>query len=136
MMRARWVVAGLMVASMAGIMGSAEGEATAGAAKCKPRIVVKNEKGAAIKVTKFKYKIEGSNDTFSEDLSNKVIKKNQSDDWNSETLNSAVKGVVITSTAVEYQDDEGRGFSKSKTSKWFPHTFACGDSHNYIQTVD
>ncbi|HEU4410486.1 MAG TPA: hypothetical protein VFS43_34845 [Polyangiaceae bacterium] len=135
MSKARWVVAGLMVASMAGIMGSVEGEAAAGPAKCKPRVVVKNDKGAAIKVTKFRYTVAGSGELLSEDLNNKVVKARGDEDWNSETLNSAVKGVVVTSIAVDYQDDEGRGFGKTKTTTPVSTSGACGDDRTYTVTV-
>ena len=102
--------------------------------KCKPNVKVTNLKGASIKVINFKYKI-GNNTIHTEGLANKVVDTKDTEDWPSQTLNDAATGVVITSSAIGYQDDTGPGYGPTKTSAWFPHSFTCNDTHNYIETI-
>ena len=102
--------------------------------KCKPNVRVTNLKGASIKVINFKYKI-GNNTIHTEGLANKILTPNEIENWPSQTLNDAATGVVITSSAIGYQDDTGPGYGPTKTSAWFPHSFTCNDTHNYIATI-
>ena len=102
--------------------------------KCKPNVRVTNQKGASIKVINFKYKI-GNNTVHTEGLANKILTQNETENWPSQSLNDAATGVVITATAVDFQDDNGPGYGPTRTSAWFPHSFTCNDSHNYIQTI-
>lgn len=102
--------------------------------KCSPNVRVTNNKGASIKVLSFKYKI-GSNTIYTEGLDNKILTRNETENWPSQTLNSAANGVVLTSTAVEYKDDTGSGYGNPRTSAWFPHSFTCDSSHNYIHEI-
>lgn len=109
-------------------------QAAVAVVNCKPNVRVTNKKGASIKVISFKYKI-GSNTIYTEGLGNKILTQNETENWSSQTLNNAANGVVITSTAVEYRDDTGPGYGSPRTSAWFPHSFTCAASHNYIQEV-
>ena len=136
--KARWVMAGLAVAVSA-LLCNAATQATAAGLKCEPTVKVTNSKGASIKVLKFKYKVAGSTDTFTESLINKRLAPNETEEWPSQKLGHAATGIVITSTAVEYKDDNsgaGDGYGPPRTSDWFPHTFTCGANHNYIHTVE
>ena len=77
-----------------------------------------------------------ANDTIhTEGLTNKILSPNETENWPSQTLNDAATGVVITSTAVDFQDDNGPGYGPTQTSAWFPHSFTCTNTHNYIQTI-
>ena len=102
--------------------------------KCKPNVKVTNLKGASIKVINFNYKI-GNNTIHTEGLTNKILSPNETENWPSQTLNDAATGVVITSTAVDFQDDNGPGYGPTQTSAWFPHSFTCTNTHNYIETI-
>ena len=113
--------------------------AFAAAVNCKPNVEVTNKKGASIKVLTFKYKIAGSSETFTEGLANKKLSANETEDWPSQTLNHAANGVVITSSAVEFQNDasgSGGGYGPRRTSAWHPHTFECGGNHTYKHNVE
>lgn len=113
--------------------------AFAAAVNCKPTVEVTNKKGAAIKVLKFLYKIEGNPNEKTEGLSNKKLASNETEDWPSQTLNFAANGVVITSTAVEYRDDttgSGGNFGPIRRSAWHPHSFKCGNNHTYKHDVE
>ena len=110
----------------------------AGALACKPTVTVTNSRprgSAAIKVLNFKYKI-GDNRIYTEGLTNKVLTSGQSEDWPSQTLNNAANGVKITSSAVELQVDNGRGWDPLTPLVWFPHTFACGENHHYNHVIE
>lgn len=102
--------------------------------KCKPDVKVTNNKGASIKVLNFKYKI-GSGTVYTEGLANKVVGKNDSNTWNTQSLNHAATGIVITETAIEYKDDTGRGYGPSKTSSWTSHTSACNSAKDYNHVI-
>ena len=52
-----------------------------------------------------------------------------------QTRTDAATDVVITSTAVDFQDDTDPGFGPTHSSAWFPHSFTCTDSHEFIQTI-
>jgi len=109
----------------------------AGALKCKPTVTVTNSRpggSAAIKVLSFKYKI-GDNRIYTEGLTNKVLTPGQFEDWPSQTLANAANGVTITSSAVELQVDNGRGWDPLTPLVWFPHTFACGENHHYNHVI-
>ena len=124
-----------MIAAL-GLVGAAVTPASANP-KCKPTVTATNSKGIAIKVLRFKYKI-GTATVYSEGLTNKTLSPGEKETWPSQTLGSASNGVVVSSTAVEYQDDTsgtGSNWGPTKTSEWFPHTFVCGPSHSYNQTV-
>ncbi|MBN8561054.1 MAG: hypothetical protein J0L70_11055 [Leptolyngbya sp. UWPOB_LEPTO1] len=108
--------------------------ATAAGVKCQPSVKVTNKKGASIKVLRFLYKVGGST-VYTEGLVNKVLTPNETETWSSQTLNNAATGVVVTSTAVEYKDDTGRGYGSPHTSAWFPHSFTCAANHNYIHEI-
>jgi hypothetical protein len=110
--------------------------AVADGIKCRPDVKATNKKDIAVKVLKFKYKVAGSGDTFTEDLSNKVLKKGESETWKSQTLKFAAKGVVITSTAFEFQNDDGKGWGPAKTSDWTSQSGAFGDSDTYASKID
>jgi hypothetical protein len=113
--------------------------ASAAAVHCKPDVEVTNKKGASIKVLTFKYKIAGNPNAFTEGLANKRLARNEKEEWPSQTLNNAANGVVITSSAVEFQNDNsgsGGGYGPRQTSAWHPHSFECGGNHTYKHTVD
>jgi hypothetical protein len=130
----RRVLAILVAAlAMAVSFGSKPQTAVAGV-QCKPNVRVTNKKGASIKVLNFKYKI-GNSSIYTEGLVNKVLTPNETENWPSQTLGNAATGVVITSTAIEYKNDTGRGYGPPVTSAWFPHSFTCNDNHNYIHEI-
>jgi hypothetical protein len=108
--------------------------ATAAGVHCQPTVKVTNNKGASIKVLRFLYKV-GSSQTYTEGLGNRIVTPGETEIWSSQTLNNAATGVVVTSTAVEYKDDTGRGYGPPRTSNWFPHSFTCASNHNYIQGI-
>jgi len=129
---------GVTLVVLAALGGTTAPQATADSAKCRPNVRATNNKPTAIKVTKFKYKVAGSNEVFTESLVNKKLTSGETENWPSQTLRYATKGVVVSSTAIEYKNDTsgaGDGWGAPVTSNWFDHTFECGDNHNYIQTV-
>lgn len=103
---------------------------------CQPNVKVTKGSGGAtsIKVLNFKYKV-GGNTIYTEGLSNKVLTRGETENWPSQTLNHAATGVVITESAVEIQEDNGRGYGPSLPLVWFPHSFTCGANHNYIHVI-
>jgi hypothetical protein len=113
--------------------------ATAGPLECGPWVNSRNNKPAAIKVTKFLYKVAGSNDEHTESLDNKKLAPGERGEWPHQTLRHAATGIVITSTAVEYKNDNsgaGDGWGSPHKSHWVAHSFTCNDEHNYNQDVD
>lgn len=131
----RTLVASAAIAALAGLALPA----SAAKVNCKPAVEVTNKKGAAIKVVKFLYKIEGNPNAKSEGLANKNLAREETETWPSQTLNFAANGVVITSSAVEYRDDNsgsGGGYGPVKTSAWHPHSFKCGSNHTYKHDVE
>lgn len=108
--------------------------ATAAGVKCQATVKVTNKKGASIKVLRLLYKV-GGNTVYTEGLLNKVLTPNETETWSSQTLNNAATGVVVTSTAIEYRDDTGRGYGSPRTSEWFPHSFTCAPNHNYVHAI-
>jgi len=127
---------GLYVMAAIGLVGTTAPRATADSENCRPNVRVTNSSGNDIKVTKFKYKVTGSPEIFTESLVNKNLSDDETENWPSQTLRFAVKGVVISETAVEFKPDTGPGWGSPTTSAWFPHSFTCGDNHNYIQTIN
>jgi hypothetical protein len=129
---------GFVVMAVAGLAGTAAPRATADSDDCQPNVRVINNKPTAIKVTKFKYKIQGSPEVFTESLLNKNLSSGETENWPSQRLRFANKGVIVSSSAVEYKNDtsgSGSAWGSPQLSDWFPHSFTCGDNHNYIQTV-
>jgi hypothetical protein len=126
---------GLYLMAAVGLVGTTAPRATADSQKCRPNVRVTNSSGNDIKVTKFKYKVSGSPEVFTESLVNKNLSPNETENWPSQTLRFAVKGVVVSETAVEFKPDTGPGWGSPTSSAWFPHSFTCGDNHNYIQTI-
>jgi hypothetical protein len=114
---------GLLVVATIGLASTTAPQATAQSLKCKPFVHVTNNKPAAIKVTKFLYKVAGSNDVNTESLNNKRLAPRERGDWPHQTLKEAATGVVVTSTAVEYKNDNsgaGDGWGPPHESHWFP----------------
>jgi hypothetical protein len=129
---------GLLVVVGTGLAGPTAPRAAA-SDNCKPTVVVANDRpanGRTIKVLKFKYRITGSPQVHTESLVNKNIDPGHSADWPSQNLGAADLGTLIDQTAIEFKDDTGRGWGPAQTSSWFPHTFDCGNNHNYIQRVN
>lgn len=128
----------MLSALCAMLMSSAGALPPASAAniECKPTVKVTNEKGASIKVLRFEYTVLGK--AHKEGLANKRLAPNETEEWKSQKLQHAATGLVITSTRVEYKDDNsgaGDGYGPAKWSPAFPHSFTCNDNHNYIHVI-
>jgi hypothetical protein len=104
---------------------------------CTPDVSVTNRRTdiSSIKVLNFKYRIGSDPKVYTEGLLNNVLTRNETERWNNQRLGSAVNGVVITSTAIEYREDTGTGFGSPKLSVWVPHSFTCGTSRTYTHTI-
>ena len=104
---------------------------------CQPDVFVTNNKPASIKVLNFRYTVNGTEHT--EPLANKRLQVKEQGYWPSQNLNRAATGIVITSSRIEYKDDNsggGDGYGPPRLSRPFPHSFTCGSNHNYFHTID
>jgi len=121
-------------------LGGVATSASADDLHCAPAVIVTNGKPASIKVLNFKYKTAtGGNTVFTEGLANKKLAANgEEHTWKSQKLNDAATGIVVTSTAIEYKNDNsgaGDGYGPPKTSKWITRSYTCNDSHTYPHTI-
>jgi len=124
-------------AAMLALSLGAASQAEANPLSCAPNVRVINEKGASIKVLRFLYTVGGQE--FSESLVNKRLAPNETENWPSQTLRHAATGIVITSSRVEFKNDNsgaGDGYGPPVMSSAFPHSYICSDGHNYIHTID
>jgi hypothetical protein len=130
---------GLFMVAAIGLVAVTAPSASAANLKCKPTVKATNNKQAAIKVTKFKYKVAGGNEIYTEGLVNKRLAPGETEDWPSQTLGHAATGVVVSSHAVEYKNDNsgaGDGWGPPQTSAWITRTYTCNDNHTYPTDVN
>jgi hypothetical protein len=83
--------------------------------------------------------VHGRGTEFSESLVNKRLAPNETENWPSQTLRHAATGIVITSSRVEFKNDNsgaGDGLRSAVMSSAFPHSYICSDGHNYIHTIN
>ncbi len=105
--------------------------------ECKPNVRVTNKKGASIKVLKLEYTVLGK--AYNEGLANKRLAPNETENWPGQKLGHAATGIVVSSTRVEYKDDNsgaGDGYGAPHWSPAVTHTYTCGPEHNYIHVIE
>lgn len=112
----------------------------AGPMTCSPDVYVKNRKAASIKVLKFEYTVKGKS-AKTESLVNKRLAPGEEERWPTQNLSKADDGDVITSTRVQYKNDNsgaGDGYGPAKWSKDHPHSdgYYCMDGRNYAHYID
>lgn len=125
-----------LAAALAVSFGAAS-PAVAARIECKPTIKVENKKPASIKVLKLEYTVLGK--AHDEGLDNKRLAAGEEDEWRSVRLQDAAIGNVISATRVQFKNDNsgaGDGYGPAVWSKSFPHSFNCGDNHNYIHVIE
>lgn len=131
--RARIVAAiAVLAASLAAVSS-----ASAANIECKPNVRVTNKKGASIKVLRFEYTVQGK--AHNEGLTNKRLAPNETENWPSQKLGYAATGIVVTSSRIEYKNDNsgaGDGYGPPVWSPSVTHTYTCNDSHNYIHVIE
>ena len=127
---------GIALAAALALSFGATAPARANKLACKPNVRVTNQKGASIKVLRFLYTVGGTE--YSEGLTNKRLAPDETENWPSQTLQNAATGIVITSSRIEYKNDNsgaGDGYGPPVMSSPFPHSYTCNASHNYIHVV-
>jgi hypothetical protein len=114
-------------------------QAAANDLACPADIFVMNRKGASIKVLKFEYTVRGK--TYTEGLDNKRLAPGEEEEWHSVKLQHAAIGNVISSTRVEFKDDNsgaGDGYGPPRWSAPHPHTdsYECIKGRNYAHYIE
>ena len=113
--------------------------AGAGGLECEPDVYVENRKGASIKVLKFEYTVNGTKHV--ESLVNKRLAPGEEEHWFGQKLSEAATGILITSTRVQYKNDNsgaGDGYGPPVWSDSHPHTptYVCLAGRNYAHYID
>jgi hypothetical protein len=106
---------------------------------CKPNLHAQNRKSFSIKVLRFAYTVNGVEHI--ESLANKRLAPGETEWWNSQRLAHAAVDSYISSTRIEFKDDNsgaGDGYGPAKWSDPQPHTegYRCLNGRNYAHYID
>jgi hypothetical protein len=111
------------------------------ALKCKPDLIVTNDRAAAIKVTKIQYEVLGQ--THIDGITNKRLAPGETEEWRTVSLKDAAKGNVITNIRYEFKPDTsgvgspiGDPWGSPQWSVWQGHAALCDTGLNYPHRIN
>jgi len=138
--RALVAAAATLAASLAMVL-AAPSSAGAKSLACNIKLLVKNGKARAIKVTRFAYKDAGGKD-YNEGLANKKLSPGEEEHWDNQRLENVAEGNQVAAIRVEYEDDTsgeggwpGSPWGKAKWSTWVSQSGDCKDDRAYTFEV-